>query len=162
VIAYTASPTGVIAGLCLVPAVLVSYSEALKESFRSEKDTFAFSRKLRKRSLPEPGKTFFGKGPDFPREIQDEFRGLRWMPTQPKHLDYVNTQFLLIGESSGLEKATEVQVEDENKTDTPLEEMEKLEGEDEIRVKHLKGDDAIFSDLDLSKNDFPKVPSTWE
>ena len=62
------------------------------------------------------------------------------MPTQPKHLDYVNAQILLIGESGGLDKATQVQPEDEKKdTDTPLEEMEKLEGEDEIRVKHLKG-----------------------
>ena len=71
----------------------------------------------------------------------DEFRSLRWLPSQPKHLDYINTQFLLIGESQGdLGKATEQQPRDEqNDKETPLEEMEKLEGEDEIRVKHLKG-----------------------
>ncbi len=60
----------------------------------------------------------------------DEFRGLRWMPLQPKHLDYPNAQLLLIGDSHGLDNATEA---------LDREEMEKLEGEDEIRVKHLKG-----------------------
>ena len=70
----------------------------------------------------------------------DEFRGLRWMPVQPKYLDYANAQLLLIGESSGLNKATEAMPQDEKQDkETPLEEMEKLEGEDEIRVKHLKG-----------------------
>ena len=62
------------------------------------------------------------------------------MPVQPKYLDYANAQLLLIGESSGLNKATEAMPRDEKQDkETPLEEMEKLEGEDEIRVKHLKG-----------------------
>lgn len=70
----------------------------------------------------------------------DEFRSLRWMPSHPKHLDYPNAQFLIIGESSGLDKATEALDRDtRHDKETPLEEMEKLEGEDEIRVKHLKG-----------------------
>ncbi|KAI0965503.1 hypothetical protein F4678DRAFT_334391 [Xylaria arbuscula] len=56
------------------------------------------------RSLP--------KGPDYPKEVLEEFRSLRWMPSQPHHLDYVNTQFLLIGESSGIAKATKPQKED--------------------------------------------------
>ena len=76
------------------------------------------------------------------RRILNEFRGLRWMPLQPKHLDYENAQFIVIGEGSGeLDKATEPQEKDEkHDKDTPLEEMEKLEHEDEIRVKHLKGE----------------------
>ena len=62
------------------------------------------------------------------------------MPLQPKLLDYENTQFLLIGESGGIENALVPQDQDQkNNTETPQEEMEKLEGEDEIRVKHLKG-----------------------
>jgi hypothetical protein len=70
----------------------------------------------------------------------DEFRGLRWMPLQPKHLDYPNAQLLIIGESHGLDHATEALDRDQRHgKETPLEEMEKLEGEDEIRVKHLKG-----------------------
>ena len=62
------------------------------------------------------------------------------MPLQPKLLDYVHTQFLLIGESGGIDNALQTQKEDEGKDhETPHEEIEKLEGEDEIRVKHLKG-----------------------
>lgn len=63
------------------------------------------------------------------------------MPLQPKLLDYVNTQFLIIGHAGNdLEKATEQQPLDEkHDKDTPLEEMEKLEHEDELRVEHLKG-----------------------
>lgn len=63
------------------------------------------------------------------------------MPLQPKLLDYTNTQFLFIGHSSSeLEKATESQPKaHESKKDACLEEMENLEHEDELRVKHLKG-----------------------
>jgi hypothetical protein len=72
--------------------------------------------------------------------IMDEFRGRRWMPLLPKHLDYPSAQLLLIGESRGLGQATEALDRDQrHDKETPLEEMEKLEGEDEIRVKHLKG-----------------------
>ena len=63
------------------------------------------------------------------------------MPLEPKLLDYVNTQFLVIGNSDNdLTKATEQQAVDaKHDKDTPLEEMEKLEHEDELRVEHLKG-----------------------
>ena len=61
------------------------------------------------------------------------------MPLQPKFMDYENAQFLLIGEGLGeLGKAVEQQAGDEKK-ETPLEEIEKLEHEDEIRVEHLRG-----------------------
>ena len=78
---------------------------------------------------------------DLPSRILEEFRSLRWMPLQPKHLDYVNTQFILIGhKENALEKATDQQNQDEGEgKDKPLEELEKLEHEDEIRVEHLKG-----------------------
>lgn len=70
----------------------------------------------------------------------DEFRNRRWMPLEPKHLDYPNAQLLIIGESHRLDRATEALDRDQHHDkETPLEEMEKLEGEDEIRVKHLKG-----------------------
>ena len=64
------------------------------------------------------------------------------MPLQPKLLDYENTQFLIIGHSSDdLEKAAKPQEGEDEKPEkeTPLEEIEKLEHEDEIRVAHLKG-----------------------
>lgn len=69
------------------------------------------------------------------------------MPTQPNHLNYANAQILLIGEGEhGADKATEPQPEDEKEgKEKPLEEMEKLEGEDQIRVKHLKGRQTFFS-----------------
>jgi hypothetical protein len=68
------------------------------------------------------------------------------MPLQPKLLDYVNTQILIIGhKDDAVEKATVQQSEDEKKDkDTPMEEMEKLEHEDELRVEHLKGKQVTF------------------
>ena len=75
--------------------------------------------------------------------ILDEFHGRGWMPLQPKLLDYENTQFLLIGHNDdALEKAAKPQNGEEEKAEkeTPLEEMETLEHEDEIRVEHLKGE----------------------
>lgn len=79
----------------------------------------------------------------FSYRIVDEFHGRRWMPLIPKMLDYANTQILLIGhDGDGLEKATVEQAEDAKQhKDTPLEEIEKLEHEDEIRIEHLKGSD---------------------
>ena len=85
------------------------------------------------------------------------------MPLQPKFLDYANAQVLLIGhKDNALEKATDMNAtgEDEGK-DKPLEEMEKLEDEDQIRVEHLKADDSVFVDLGLSSQEFPKLQTTW-
>ena len=114
----------------------------------------------------------------------NEFRSLRWMPLQPKHLDYPNSQILLIGESADdLGKSMDQQAGDEKaEKDTPLEEMEKLEDEDERRVEGLKGmffhietyfggkafvdccqigDDSVFEDLGLSSKEYSKIPTTW-
>ena len=60
------------------------------------------------------------------------------MPLKPELLEYENTQFLLIGhKDDALEKAAQPQAEGEK--ETPLEELEKLEEEDEARVEGLKG-----------------------
>ncbi|KAJ8108026.1 hypothetical protein ONZ43_g6551 [Nemania bipapillata] len=104
------------------------------------------------------------KSPDYPKNVQEEFRALRWMPSQPRHLDFVNTQFLLIGESSGIAKATELQKEDEvEDRETPREELEKLEDEDTHRMEALKGNDsvAIFADLGAFAKDYPKLETTF-
>ena len=64
------------------------------------------------------------------------------MPLEPHLLNYENTQFLIIGHhEESLEKATKPQDGEDQKPDkeTPLEEVEKLEHEDELRVTHLKG-----------------------
>lgn len=79
---------------------------------------------------------------EFPQDILDQFGGRGWMPLQPKMLDYENAQFLIIGHGEdALEKATEPQNGEQKdpEKETPLEEVEKLEHEDEIRVKHLDG-----------------------
>lgn len=86
------------------------------------------------------------------------------MSTQPKHLDYVNTQFLLVGESSGVEKALEPQKSDEKENkQEPAEELEKLEEEDLQRLKGLSDDDSgrIFADLKVDADDYPKLQTTF-
>lgn len=109
-----------------------------------------------------PANANLPKGPEYPQELLDEFRSLRWMPLQPKHLDYENTQFLLIGHAEhALEKAADQKDQEGEGKDQPIEEMEKLVHEDEIRVEHLKGDDTVFVDLGLSSKDYPKVQTTW-
>lgn len=96
--------------------------------------------------------------------MQKEFGGLRWMPSLPKHLDYPNTQFLMVGESSGIEKAAEPQEENgEEGEDEPKEEMEKLEEEDLGRMKSLGSSDSerIFKDLQTQTKGFPKLQTTF-
>lgn len=63
------------------------------------------------------------------------------MPVEPKHLDYPNAQILLIGESFEDSHALDATTKDQKseQTETPQEELEKLEGEDELRVKNLRG-----------------------
>ena len=87
------------------------------------------------------------------------------MGTSPKHLDIVGTQFLLVGESSGIEKATQPDKKDQKDGDKedPKEELEKLEDEDTERMKHLGKDDsdAIFADLEVHAKDYPKLQTTF-
>lgn len=111
-----------------------------------------------------PANAQLPQGADYPKEILDEFRGRGWMPLQPKLLDYEFTQFLLIGHGEGsLEKATQPQDGEDRKDEkeTPMEEMERLEDEDESRVKGLDGNHAVFVDLGLSSKDYPKLQTTW-
>lgn len=86
------------------------------------------------------------------------------MGTLPKHL-IPNAQFLLVGESSGIDKAMQPDEEDEKSEDKeqPIEEMEKLEDEDTERMEHLGKDasEAIFADLDVHAKDYPKLQTTF-
>jgi hypothetical protein len=72
------------------------------------------------------------------RRIIEEFRGLAWSEVKPKYLDYEYCQILLIGEKidAGVQPTQKDQKHDK---ETPMEEIEKLEHEDELRVKHLHG-----------------------
>lgn len=107
-----------------------------------------------------PASASLPQKPDFSKEIIEEFRGLAWSGVQPKYLDHAYCQILLIGEdmSSGTQPTTKDQKHDK---ETPQEEIEKLEHEDELRVQHLHGDDSVYDDLKISKEEYPKVPTTW-
>lgn len=86
------------------------------------------------------------------------------MPSRPHHLDYDNAQVLLVGESSGIKKALELQEDDENAhKEEPLEEMEDLEKQDLKRMRHLSGDDSasIYADLKVHAEDYPKLQTTF-
>ncbi|PSK56711.1 hypothetical protein B9Z65_6335 [Elsinoe australis] len=123
----------------------------------------SFILSLKNPEVKGPANASLPQKPDYPKEFIDEFRNRGWMPVEPKHLDYANAQMLLIGESLESGSALEATKKDENddKKETPGEELEKLEHEDEIRIKHLKGDDTIFADLGISKKDYPDVATTW-
>lgn len=96
---------------------------------------------------------------EYPKDILQEFAGRGWLPTKPEHLNYANSSFLLIGESSGVDA---IQEDAKNGSkETPVEELEKLEHEDEIRTEHMDGDDTVFADLGISSKEYPKVMTTW-
>ena len=87
--------------------------------------------------------------------ILDEFGGRGWMPLKPELLEYENTQFLLIGhKDDALEKAgAQPEQAEEGEKETPLEELEKLEEENEGRVEGLKGMCCSFYSIRLYEDD---------
>jgi hypothetical protein len=94
----------------------------------------------------------------------NDFRGLAWMPVHKSEcLDYANAQLLLIGEGAGRFGGGAVDAPDGQKGEDAEEELERLEGEDGVRVEALNGDDAVFKDLHVRKGEyFPdEVKTTW-
>ncbi|KAK5995483.1 hypothetical protein PT974_03891 [Cladobotryum mycophilum] len=103
-----------------------------------EKGSFILSTKNPK--YPGPSYARLPKNPDYPKKVLDTFRDLRWIPSQPEHLNYANAQLLMIGESSGIKKAVEPQKEDKKEgKEEPIETLEKLEEEDLERMRDLPG-----------------------
>ena len=102
------------------------------------------------------------RGPEYPKEMLEEFHDLRWVPVRKaEYLNYANAQFLLIGNSGDrLNKALEP-TDKEGGKETAEEELEKLEGEDQIRVEHMDDDAAVFEDLHIDKSKYPDVLTTW-
>ncbi|KAI1443616.1 hypothetical protein F5Y02DRAFT_428573 [Annulohypoxylon stygium] len=158
---YAITTTGRESHLAYMITLPDSLGEVQREIGLKEKGSFIVS--TRNPQYEAPKGTSLPQGPNYTKEVQDEFRALRWSATQPKHLDFVNTQFLLVGESSGIKKATEPQNDQKEGQEKPIEELEKLEDEDTHRMKDLRGDDseAIFADLQARAKDYPKLQTTF-
>lgn len=127
------------------------------------RDAGSFIISTKNPEYPGPSYAQLPQGPEFPKEILEEFRGLRWFPTQPKHLDYVNAQLLLIGERS-IGHALEQKSKDEKQDkETPQEVFEELEEEDVKRMKGLEGDASskVFTDLEARAAEYPKMQTTF-
>lgn len=136
---YAITTTGRETHLAYIITVPSPLGEVQHDLGIQEKGSFITSVKNPK--APGPSNADLGSDPGYSSELQNEFRSLRWAPLKPDHLNYESCQFLMIGEGkNGMEKATEAQKDDtKNDKMEPQEELEKLEGEDEIRVEHLKG-----------------------
>ncbi|KAI2088823.1 hypothetical protein LOZ36_002052 [Ophidiomyces ophidiicola] len=106
-----------------------------------------------------PASARLPKEPDYPQDILDDMRNLRWVPLEPRFLDYPNAQFLMIGEAQGKGGLTE---EDQSREkELAGEELELLEHENELRASPLRDDHIIFQDLGLSSKEFSSMPTTW-
>ncbi|KAI4213405.1 MAG: hypothetical protein LQ351_003905 [Letrouitia transgressa] len=159
---YAITSTGRESHLAYILTIPADVSEVQHDIGLRQRGSFVTS--VKNPQYSGPASANLPKGPEYPQEILDEFRSLRWMALQPKHLDYENTQFLIIGHNEpALEKASVQQPDDEKQAkDTPQEELEKLDAEDEFRVQHLKGDDSVFKDLGLSSKEYPKLQTTCD
>ncbi|TGJ79781.1 hypothetical protein E0Z10_g8986 [Xylaria hypoxylon] len=160
---YAITTTGRESHLAYMITLPSELGEVQTELGLREKGSFILS--TRNPQYDAPRGTALPEGPDYPKEVLDEFRALRWMPSQLHHLDYVNTQILLIGESSGIKKATEPQKEDEEEgKEKPGDELETLEDEDAHRMEALRDDEsgAIFADLGALAKDYPGLKATFE
>lgn len=133
---YAITSTGRESHLAYIITIPSELGEVQKDLGLKERGSFVTS--VKNPSTPAPNNVSLPQGPDYPKEMLDDFRGLRWKPLEPRYLDYPNTQFLVIGES--YDSAVEQRPKDEREHNAlASSEIEKLEGEDEIRVKHLKG-----------------------
>ncbi|KAF7547465.1 hypothetical protein G7046_g8994 [Stylonectria norvegica] len=159
---YAITTTGRETHLAYMLTLPQKLEEVQKELGLKEKGSFILSTKNPQTSGPANAQ--LPEGADYPKEVQNEFRSLRWLPSKPEHLNYVNSQILFIGESEGIENAVEPQKQDQKdgKKD-PEEVLEQLEEEDLKRMKQLPGDQAasIFADLHVQASDYPKLQTTF-
>ncbi|KAL2258745.1 hypothetical protein VTK26DRAFT_7815 [Humicola hyalothermophila] len=159
---YAITSTGRESHLAYILTLPEMLGEVQQEMGLKQKGSFIISTK--NPQYPGPANARLPKPPEYPKGLFEDFRSLRWAPTQPKHLDYANTQFLLVGESSGVQKALEPRGDDQNESKAePTEEMEKLEEEDTQRMKGLSDDDSarIFADLQVHAEDYPKLQTSF-
>ncbi|KAL7951740.1 hypothetical protein V8C42DRAFT_305066 [Trichoderma barbatum] len=159
---YAMTTTGRESHLAYMITIPEQLGEVQKDLGLKEQGSFIISTKNPK--YPSPASARLPKGPEYPKKILEEFRDLRWIPSQPNHLDHNNAQVLLIGESSGIKKALGLQEDDEKAhKEEPLEEMEHLEEQDLKRMHHISRDHsaAIYADLKVHADDYPKLQTTF-
>ncbi|KAL7938590.1 hypothetical protein V8C35DRAFT_288557 [Trichoderma chlorosporum] len=159
---YAITTTGRESHLAYMLTIPEKLGEVQKDLGVKEQGSFIISTKNPK--YPSPASARLPKGPEYPKKILEEFRDLRWIPSRPHHLDYNNAQILLIGESSGIKKALELQEADAKAhKEEPLEEMEELEEQDLKRMNQLSkdGSAAIYADLRAHAEDYPKLQTTF-
>jgi len=157
---YAITSTGRESHLAYMITLPSKLGELQGELGLKEEGSFVLSTRNPKSDAPRG--TALPESADYPKEVQNSFGSLRWQPTTPEHLNYINSQFLLIGESEGIANALE-HGEDGKGDGKPREELEKLEDEDTHRMEALKGDDsaAIFADLGARAGDYPKLETTF-
>jgi hypothetical protein len=160
---YAITTTGRTSHLVYILAIPSEPGQVQKDMGIHRKGSFVLS--LKNPTTGGPPWATLSEKPSFPQSILDDFRGLKWMPIQkPEYLDYPNSQLLLIGESQDNLGGAAAPTEEDQKSgdkETPEKELERLEGEKEVRIEHLHGDDSIFDDLHTSKKEYPNVLSTW-
>ncbi|EZG08737.1 hypothetical protein H106_02109 [Trichophyton rubrum CBS 735.88] len=157
---YALTSTTRTSHLAYILTVPTELSQVQKDFGLREKGSFIVASKNPK--YPGPSSARLPKPPDYPQSLMDDFRDLRWVPLKPKFIDYPNAQFMMLGEAQGhLGKGGKTEGKAPEQEDAG-EELEHLEGEDEIRAEALDDSDKIFEDLGLSAKQFPQVPTTWE
>ncbi|KAL6875089.1 hypothetical protein J3F83DRAFT_729836 [Trichoderma novae-zelandiae] len=160
---YAITTTGRESHLAYILTLPEELGEVQKDLGVKEQGSFIISTK--NPEYPAPASARLPKGPEYPKKIHEEFRDLRWIPSRPHHLDYANSQILMIGESSGIGKALGVRDDDDEQAnkEEPLEELEELEEQDLKRMQQLSGDDSasIYADLKAHAEDYPKLQTTF-
>ncbi|KAK7418922.1 hypothetical protein QQX98_003625 [Neonectria punicea] len=154
---YAITSTGRESHFAYILTLPQKLDEVQKELGLKRQGSFIISTKSPK--YPRPANARLPKGPEYPKDILEDFRDLRWMPSKPVHLNYANSQILLIGERSGIDKATEPQDEEQKKGKDNKEVLENLEEDDLERMQHLGEDESesIFADLHVQATDYPAL-----
>ncbi|KAF1817105.1 hypothetical protein P152DRAFT_504494 [Eremomyces bilateralis CBS 781.70] len=154
---YAVTLTGRTSHLAYVLTIPTEISEVQTSLGLQEKGSFVLS--LKNPEGGGPSSAQLPAKPDFPHEIMEEFRGRKWLPVgRPEHLDYSNSQVLLIGEGKDSFAGA---IPTNGEYQTAEDEILRLDEEEEARIEHLNGDDTIFDDLHVSKQEFPALKSTW-
>ncbi|RAL60700.1 hypothetical protein DID88_010018 [Monilinia fructigena] len=127
-------------------------SEVQRELGIKEKGSFVCS--IKNPKAPGPANATIDNPAKYTKELQENFRNLRWGSLVPEHLNYEGTQMLIICEG----KSVDSKKDDNN---GPEDEINRLEQEDHTRMEGLKEDDPIFADLSLSAEEYSHMQTTW-